>query len=323
MAETTHRLLIEPAQAGLRLDKALQLLLPEFSRTRLQALIAAGAVTSGGEPAGDGARKVQAGEAIEIVIPPAEEALPAAQALPLVIVYEDDDLLVIDKAAGMTVHPAPGSPDKTLVNALLAYCGATLSGIGGVKRPGIVHRLDKDTSGLLVVAKNDFTHVRLSRQLSDRSLTRVYLAVVWGRPRPAAGRIDRPVGRSPADRKKMAIVGNGRAAITDYKLLQPVGTAASLVECRLQTGRTHQIRVHMQTIGYPLVGDPVYGKRLTKTLREGHPALAAFPRQALHAAEISFIHPRLDDKLTFQSALPADLIALLDSATILPDLNRF
>ena len=321
-ADTTHTLLIAAAQVGLRLDKALQAQLPELSRTRIQALIAGGQVSSNGQPCLDASRKVRADEAITITIPPAEEAIPAAQALPLTVVYEDDDLLVIDKQAGMTVHPAPGSPDKTLVNALLAYCGETLSGIGGVRRPGIVHRLDKETSGLLVVAKNDFTHVRLSRQLSDRSLSRRYLAVVWGKPSPASGRIDRPIGRSPADRKKMAIVANGRVAITDYALMKPVGPAASLVECRLQTGRTHQIRVHMAVLGYPLVGDPAYGKRLNRAMREACPALAAFPRQALHAAEISFVHPRLDKKLTFQSDLPADMLDLLANATLVPDLTR-
>jgi 23S rRNA pseudouridine1911/1915/1917 synthase len=322
MAETTHNVLIAEAQTGQRLDKALQAQLPELSRTRLQALIAAGQVLCNGQPCLDASRKVRAGETIDITIPPAEEALPVAQALPLTVVYEDEDLLVIDKQAGMTVHPAPGSPDKTLVNALLAYCGETLSGIGGVKRPGIVHRLDKDTSGLLVVAKNDFTHVRLSRQLSDRSLSRCYQAVVWGKPNPTKGRIDQPIGRSPTDRKKMAIVASGRMAITDYTFLKAVGSAASLIECRLQTGRTHQIRVHMAALGHPLVGDPAYGKRLNRALRAAHPALAAFPRQALHAVEISFVHPRLDKQLTFQSNLPKDMIDLLTNATIVPDLAR-
>jgi 23S rRNA pseudouridine1911/1915/1917 synthase len=317
-----HRVDVPPEHDGWRLDKALPAALREFSRTRLQALIAGGQVSCNGHPLLDAAGKVRAGEKIDILIPAAEDATPAPQALPLTIVYEDDDLLVIDKQAGMTVHPAPGSPDKTLVNALLAYCGETLSGIGGVRRPGIVHRLDKETSGLMVVAKNDFTHVRLSRQLADRSLSRRYLAVVWGRPNPPSGRVDQPIGRSPADRKKMAIVGNGRAAITDYALLKPVGGGASLIECRLQTGRTHQIRVHMAALGHPLVGDPTYGRRLTKALRGTYPALAAFTRQALHAAEISFIHPQLNNKLTFQSELPPDLLELIASATIVPDLHR-
>ena len=315
MGEARYTVMVGENEAGLRVDKALPLLLPELSRTRIQALIAAGQIALAGDMLADAARKVRLGETIEIVVPPAIDATPAPQNLPLTVVYEDEDLLVIDKPAGMTVHPAPGSPDKTLVNALLAYCGATLSGIGGVRRPGIVHRLDKETSGLLVVAKNDFTHVRLSRQLADRSLSRRYLAVVWGKPVPAAGRIDQPVGRSPADRKKMAIVATGRQAITDYKVLKAIGTGACLVECRLQTGRTHQIRVHLAALGYPLVGDPAYGKRLNKAAKEAYPELAAFPRQALHATEISFIHPKLEKTLTFQRDMPLDMLELITAAS--------
>ncbi len=306
-----HTITIDDAASGQRLDLALTHALPDLSRTRLKALLDAGCITENGAPIDDAAKKVRAGQVFTIDIPPAEDATPQAQDLPLTIVYEDDDLLVIDKAAGMTVHPAPGNPDSTLVNALIAHCGASLSGIGGVRRPGIVHRLDKNTSGLLVAAKNDFAHAGLSKQLSDRSLSRTYLAVVWGKPNPREGRIDMPIARSPRDRKKMAIVTTGKQAITDYTLLKPVGYEASLVRCKLQTGRTHQIRVHMMTIGNPLVGDPAYGRRLTPALRKSAPALAVFGRQALHAAEIGFIHPRTGLELQFSSELPQDIATLI------------
>jgi 23S rRNA pseudouridine1911/1915/1917 synthase len=286
-------------------------LAPELSRARIQALLAAGAITSGGKVVIDASKKVLEGQTFDILIPDPLPAKPLGQNLPLTIVYEDDDLLVIDKQAGMTVHPAPGNLDGTLVNALIAHCGKTLSGIGGVRRPGIVHRLDKDTSGLMVAAKNDAAHAHLSKQLAARTLSRRYLALVWGTPSPSSGEIDRPIGRSTADRKKMAVTAKGRQAITRYRIVKSVGLHASLIECKLHTGRTHQIRVHMAALGHPLVGDPVYGRKG----RQKSEILGAFPRQALHAAEIGFIHPRSGDTLHFTSALPADMTALIESAT--------
>ena len=205
--------------------------------------------------------RVKPGQTFDIVVPEPEAAEPEPQDIPLTIVYEDDDLLVIDKAAGMVVHPAAGNADGTLVNALLWHCGDRLSGIGGVRRPGIVHRLDKDTSGLMVVAKNDLAHGALAAQFADRSLSRTYQAVVFGVPSPTRGEIEGNIGRSSSDRKKMAVVSGGKPALTRYRVLQAFGTAASLVECVLATGRTHQIRVHMTHVGHPLVGDPVYGSR--------------------------------------------------------------
>ncbi len=309
----THSITIDDTTAGQRLDRALSLAVPSLSRTRVQALLEGGCIIVDGQPASDGAKKTRLGQTFTIAIPAAEDPTPQGQDIALTIVYEDDDLLVIDKAAGMTVHPAPGNPDSTLVNALIAHCGASLSGIGGVRRPGIVHRLDKNTSGLLVAAKNDFAHAGLSRQLADRSLSRTYLTVVWGRP-PGDGRIDQPIARHPSDRKKMAIVPTGKPSITDYTWLKRVGLQASLVRCKLQSGRTHQIRVHMAAIGHNVVGDPVYGRRLTASLKKQAPALANFPRQALHAAEIGFIHPRSQQGLQFSSQLPQDIATLLVQA---------
>ncbi len=306
-----HTIVIDDAAAGQRLDRALHLLLPELSRTRLKGLLEAGSVTLDGTGWRDAARKVLAGQVFTVTVPEAHEATPRGEDLPLTILFEDDDMLVIDKAAGMTVHPAPGSPDHTLVNALIAHCGASLSGIGGVRRPGIVHRLDKNTSGLMVAAKNDLAHAALSAQLADRSLSRKYLAVVWGRPVPPTGSIDKPIARSSSDRKKMAVAASGRPSVTDYAVLHAIGLQASLVRCQLQTGRTHQIRVHMASIGHPLVGDPVYGRRMTGKLRKEAPALADFPRQALHAAEIGFIHPRSLEPMRFESEIPQDIATLI------------
>jgi 23S rRNA pseudouridine1911/1915/1917 synthase len=309
-ASTTHIIVIDYALAGQRVDRALALALPALSRTRVQALLERGCVLLQGAQVATASLKVAEGQIFTVIVPPSVEAVPQAEDIPLTIVYEDTDLLVIDKPAGLTVHPAPGNYQHTLVNALLAHCGDSLSGIGGVRRPGIVHRLDKLTSGLMVAAKNDRAHAALSRQLADRSLSRKYLAVVWGRT-PDEGRIDKPLGRSPADRKKMAVVANGREAITDFTFLRPVGMHASLIRCKLQTGRTHQIRVHMAAIGHPLVGDPVYGGRAQRNRLA--PALAAFPRQALHAAGIGFTHPATGTPMEFTSALPEDIAILLTS----------
>lgn len=240
----------------------------------------------------------------------------------LSVAYEDDDLIVIDKPPGLVVHPAPGSPDHTLVNALLAHCGESLSGIGGVKRPGIVHRIDKDTSGLLVVAKNDRAHHGLAEQFSVHSLERAYRALVWGVPMPAQGEIHGNIGRSPQDRKKMAIVSHGgKPALTRYRVLRSfAGGAVSLVECRLATGRTHQIRVHMTSIGHPLVGDQTYGRARSAKVKhlpdQARLALLEFPRQALHASVLGFIHPNSGVMLKFESQIPDDfneLVSLLEA----------
>lgn len=305
---------------GQRLDKTLAGHVADMSRARLQALIEGGQVLQDGSPVTDSARKVRGGEIFTIQIPPPVAAVPEAQDIALDIVYEDDDLIVINKAADMVVHPAAGNPDGTLVNALLAHCGDALSGIGGVKRPGIVHRLDKETSGLMVAAKNDRAHQGLSAQLSTRTLTRVYQAIVWSYPSPASGIIETQIGRSRTNRKKMAVLETGgKDAVTEYKTLQAFGAVASLVECRLKTGRTHQIRVHMAHLGYPLIGDPVYGKSSPARFIKQHkvvPDVAAvlldFPRQALHAAQLEFIHPISENRISLRADLPADMRRVLD-----------
>ena len=299
-----------------------------LSRSRLQALIAEGAVTLGGLPIDDPRIKVRGGEEIEIALPPPAPARAQAEDIPLVIVHEDDDLIVIDKPAGLVVHPAPGAREGTLVNALLHHCGASLSGVGGEARPGIVHRIDKETSGLLVAAKNDFAHQGLAAQFAAHTLERRYLALTWGAPDPsdprvsglpgvawepgAVLRIATRIGRSAADRKKMAVVQEGgRSAVTRARVLEKLGPSphfpAALVECRLETGRTHQIRVHLAHVGHPLIGDPVYGRRRTTA----DPVLAGFPRQALHAATLGFVHPRTGAEMRFAAPLPADVQALL------------
>jgi 23S rRNA pseudouridine1911/1915/1917 synthase len=325
-------LAVPPELAGERLDKALAALartlagtLPEaegLSRSRLKALMERGLVSLDGRPATDASLRVRAGQAVAIAVPAAEPAIPEPEAIPLAVVHEDEDVLVIDKPAGMVVHPAAGSPRGTLVNALLAYCGDRLSGIGGVRRPGIVHRLDKDTSGLIVVAKNDLAHAGLTAQFQDRSLSRTYLAVTLGLPSPARGTVDAPIGRSPVDRKKMAVVAGGRPAVTHYRVLRGFGPLAALVECRLETGRTHQIRVHLAHAGHPLLGDPLYAggraargalaklRALPEPLRS---AVVGFPRQALHAAQLRFRHPRTAEEMTFTSGLPLDFRALIGS----------
>ena len=305
-----HQVEIGDDLAGTRLDKALAASLPFLSRSRLQSLLEEGHVAADGRTVTEASYRVKPGQSFEIRIPDPEPAAPVAQGIPLSIVYEDDDLLVIDKAAGMVVHPAAGNPDGTLVNALLAHCGGRLSGVGGVRRPGIVHRLDKDTSGLMLVAKNDLAHKGLAAQLADRTLSRVYRAIVRGAPQPRDGVIDLAIGRSRADRKRMAVVDTGgKAAVTDYRTMRSAGLIASLVECRLKTGRTHQIRVHMAAIGHPLVGDPLYGGRARVTAGASErmrAAIAGFPRQALHAAALRFRHPRNGALQEFASALPSD-----------------
>ncbi|CAK0768473.1 Ribosomal large subunit pseudouridine synthase D [uncultured Gammaproteobacteria bacterium] len=312
-----------PAEAVGRLDKLLAEAVSDLSRSRVQALIAQGRVTAGGKIITDPAQKIRPGTRYEIEIPEPEPAEPIAQQIPLVIVFEDQDVLVIDKPVGMVVHPAAGNPDGTLVNALLGHCGDSLSGIGGVRRPGIVHRLDKNTSGLLVVAKNDRAHAALSAGFADRSVSRTYLAVCWGLPNPSRGEIEGAIGRCPYDRKKMAVVERGgRPSLTRYRVERAWGLAAALVECRLATGRTHQIRVHMASIGHSLAGDELYGgcrKRKGPAETEAIRALLAeFPRQALHAAELVFPHPASGETLHFTAPLPVDmqdLIANLERTT--------
>ncbi|MBA3525797.1 MAG: RluA family pseudouridine synthase [Pseudomonadota bacterium] len=298
---------LEPAHAGWRLDRALAAAVPAMSRERLKALIRSGALTGeSGAALRDPATKVCGDEALRLDVPVPTPAHNIAQDIPLKIVFEDEHLLVLDKPAGLVVHPAAGNADGTLVNALLYHCGRSLSGIGGVGRPGIVHRIDKDTSGLLVVAKSDVAHEGLARQFAAHSIDRRYLAIVTGVPKSAQGTIDAPLARSSANRKKIAIVpaGKGKRAVTHWKRLTLLGDA-TLTECALETGRTHQVRVHMASIGHPLLGDPVYGgsgkahRDLLKSL--------GFQRQALHAAELGFTHPVTKHRLSFSSGMPPDM----------------
>jgi 23S rRNA pseudouridine1911/1915/1917 synthase len=272
----------------------------------LKVLTKSGALTRDGKAVRDPAIKVKGDERFTLAIPAPEPAHNEPQEIPLPIVYEDEHLLVVDKPAGLVVHPAAGNRDGTLVNALLHHCGDSLSGIGGVARPGIVHRIDKDTSGLLVIAKHDKAHEGLAKQFADHSIDRRYLAIVSGVPRQAEGSVDAPLARSPQNRKKIAIVsaGRGKRAVTHWKRLELLNDAA-LVECRLETGRTHQVRVHMASIGHPLVGDPVYGRG--KTVHRKLLNQLDFKRQALHAAHLGFIHPVTKGRLSFDSALPSDM----------------
>lgn len=332
---------VEDSFAGWRLDKFLHHQLPDLSRTRLQDLLKKGHIVllypDSESLVLSSHQKVRQGECYQVRIPEPTEPVPQPQALPLSIVYEDEDLLVIDKPVGLVVHPAAGHPDHTLVNALLAYCGKSLSGIGGVKRPGIVHRLDKDTSGLLVVAKNDKAHIGLSNQFSSidsvdsdgvvpkraqgkRSLKREYWAAVWGLTE-SSGKIEVPIGRSPHNRQKMAVViRGGKSALTRYKRLNffqapPASrfsaAPVSVVACRLETGRTHQIRVHFKQLGFPLIGDPIYGISLKASHKLWPSFVHDFPRQALHAHKLSFIHPTHNQVMQFESPLPEDLQRLL------------
>lgn len=302
---------VMPAEAaGWRLDRALAAALPTLSRERLKVLISAGNVTNeNGQPVRDPAVRVVPGAAFAVAVPDPKPAHNEAQDIPLVIAYEDEHLIVIDKPAGLVVHPAAGNLDGTLVNALLHHCKGSLSGIGGVERPGIVHRIDKDTSGLMVAAKTDRAHTGLAAQFAKHSIDRRYRAIVAGLPNPPAGTVDAPLARSTANRQKIAIVrdGRGKRAVTHYSLIQPL-RAASMVECRLETGRTHQVRVHMASIGHPLLGDPAYGR----TRAEHREALIRldFKRQALHAAHLGFIHPVTSAALAFDSKIPADMQAL-------------
>ena len=297
----------------------------EFSRSRIKALIKDGQVLLKGAPVTDPQRKVRAGDSYEITLPEPEDPAPKGENIPLDILYEDEDVIVISKPAGLVVHPGPGNWTGTLVNALIHHCGDTLSGIGGVRRPGIVHRLDKDTTGVMVVAKNDMSHRHLSLQFADHGRTmpleRAYQAIVWGRPRSLSGTIDAPLGRATGDRTRRAVKRpeneNADEAITHYEVLErfhesPDASAlASLVECHLETGRTHQIRVHMAHIGHPLLGDAVYGggfKTKANLLPEAaKQAVHRFTRQALHAYMLQFEHPRTGEVMHFEASLPEDM----------------
>jgi 23S rRNA pseudouridine1911/1915/1917 synthase len=320
-AEILHTLSVQPSQGGIRLDRWLADQLPGVSRARVQDLIAGGWVEGPSGPAGDPSRKTRPGESYQVRIPPPAPATPEPEAIALRVVYEDEALIVIDKPAGMVVHPAPGSPNATLVNALLYHCTDSLSGIGGVKRPGIVHRLDKDTSGLLVAAKSDAAHQGLAAQFAEHSIKRTYRAVCWGVPVPARGEVRGNIGRNPGDRKKMAVVrSGGKEALTRYRVQKAFGAAGALVECELATGRTHQIRVHMASIGHPLIGDPAYGRdrsnRMKGLAAEIRTGIAAFARQALHAYRLGFLHPTTGEFLQFESSNPNDfneLISCLES----------
>jgi 23S rRNA pseudouridine1911/1915/1917 synthase len=307
-----HEVRVDAADAGERLDRVLASRL-QLSRSRLKALIEAGRVAADGATIRDPSQKVKPGQALVVEVPPPEPDKPVPQAMALDIRYEDEDLLVLEKPAGLVVHPAPGNPDLTLVNALLAHCGEALSGIGGVKRPGIVHRLDKDTSGLMVVAKSERAQGKLAAAFASRDIDRAYLAIVWGVPLPRQGEISGNIGRSRVNRQKMAVVATGgKPAVTRYRVLKEFKGIAALIECRLATGRTHQIRVHLTAKGHPLVGDPVYGSG-RQARRAAGAALARFPRQALHAYRLAFAHPVTGERLSFESPLPADMAGLLHS----------
>jgi 23S rRNA pseudouridine1911/1915/1917 synthase len=308
-------LVVPPGAAGERLDKALATAAGEaLSRARLQALIAAGAVTFGDEPVSNASAKARPGD-YRVLVPPPEPAEPLPQAIPLTVLFEDAHLIVVDKPAGMAVHPAPGTPDRTLVNALLAHCGASLSGIGGVARPGIVHRLDKDTSGVMVAAKTDAAHRGLAALFERHDIERLYRALTRGAPFPPKGVIVTRIGRSPHDRKKMAVLkAGGREAVTHYAVERAFGPAekpvAARVACRLETGRTHQIRVHLASKGAPCLGDPVYGSGTPAPAVREALAGSGLKRQALHAAVLGFAHPVTGERLRFETPPPPDMAAL-------------
>ena len=317
---------VDVADDGARLDSFLAKAVENLSRSRAKALILDGHVAVNGKPVGEAKRAVRDGERVVVLVPPPAPAEPEGEAIPLDIVFEDDDLLVIDKPPGLVVHPAAGNWTGTLVNALIAHCGSSLSGIGGVARPGIVHRLDKDTSGLMVVAKTDAAHSGLTAQFADHGregpLERAYLALTWGAPKRTSGTIDAAIGRATQNREKMEIkrTGGGRHAVTRYTVLEklPPGTdppKTGLMECRLETGRTHQIRVHLAALGHPVIGDRTYGAGFaTKANRLPEPLkslVSAFPRQALHAYILGFAHPITGETMHFERQPPADMAELI------------
>jgi 23S rRNA pseudouridine1911/1915/1917 synthase len=305
------------ATQGQRVDRFLADAIGTLSRSRVKTLIEQGQVRRDGKVLGEPAEQVRPGATYVLDLPAPLPATPRPQHIPFTILFEDADLIVLDKPAGLVVHPAPGNQDGTLVNALLAHCGDTLSGIGGERRPGIVHRLDKDTTGVMVVAKSDLASAALTAAFAARDMDRAYLALVWGLPNPTAGAIEGAIGRDTRDRKRMAVVARGgRNALTRYRTERAWGISASLLECRLATGRTHQIRVHLANRGNPVVGDPVYLRRVpaaARTLPEPvRQLLLDFPRQALHAARLGFAHPRTGHPLDFTAPPPADMAGLID-----------
>ncbi len=321
---------MDATQAGHRLDRVLAGTLGDLSRARIQQLLGEGRVTRDGATIKDANHRVKGGDVFAVAVPAPVEARPRGQDIPLDVVYEDKDLIIIEKPAGLVVHPAAGNPDGTLVNALIAHCGDGLMGIGGEARPGIVHRLDKDTSGLLVAAKTERAMASLAKQFANHTIERAYNAVVWGAPRMPEGVIEGQIGRSPFDRKRMAVLrGGGKQARTRYRLLEKFGhdarPLASLIECRLETGRTHQIRVHLTHLGHPLIGDPTYGRvrqaPRPKTTEEEVAFAAAgnFPRQALHAFVLGFQHPTLHKTMRFESPWPADFAGLVEALRGLKD----
>jgi 23S rRNA pseudouridine1911/1915/1917 synthase len=306
---TREHVTVREAEAGERLDRVLAARLAALSRTRLKRLVESGQVSLEGATITDPSTRVKPGQRFLVEVPPPVDDHPVPQPIALAIRYEDEHVIVIDKPAGLVVHPAPGNPERTLVNALLAHCGESLAGIGGVKRPGIVHRLDKDTSGLMVAAKTELAHQKLSAAFAAHSITRAYLALARGVPSPSTGEMSGRIGRSRTNRKKMAVLSaGGKTALTRYRVQRRFGSLAALVECRLATGRTHQIRVHFAAAGHPLIGDRVYGRALAAS---APPALRDFPRQALHAHVIGFLHPASGEYLEFSSHLPRDMADLI------------
>ncbi len=302
--------------AGMRIDRFLADSLPNLSRSRLKTLIDEGRLRGGSGPITQPAEAVRAGATYILDLPAPVAATPLPQSIPFPILYEDPDLIVLDKPAGLVVHPAPGNLDGTLVNALLAHCGPGFTGIGAERRPGIVHRLDKDTSGVMVVAKTQLANDVLTAAFAARDMDRAYRALVWGVPQPLAGEIEGAIGRDKRDRKRMAVVGHGgKYALTRYRTMRAWQSGLALVECKLATGRTHQIRVHFSENGHPIVGDPLYLRRVPAVAKVIDQPLRGqlldFPRQALHAASLGFKHPRTGTMLSFETALPADMQTLL------------
>jgi len=329
VAGDTRALTAAANEAGARIDAMLAAAWPDLSRARIQGLIGAGKLMADGAPVKMSSEKARAGVTYALELPPPAPAAPQPEAIPLNIVFEDEHLLVIDKASGMAMHPAPGAMRGTLVNAVLAHCATSLSGIGGVARPGIVHRIDKDTTGLVVVAKSDAAHAGLAKLFAAHDIERVYYAVTRGAPQTRTGVIDAPLARSHADRRKMVVTETGKRAVTHYWTIESFGQiagasagkpAAALLECRLETGRTHQIRAHLADIGAPLIGDPTYGKfrglkaeGVSAAVERAKEAARDFPRQALHAAVLGFVHPITGETLRFESKLPEDLETLLST----------
>jgi 23S rRNA pseudouridine1911/1915/1917 synthase len=317
-AAAAFRVTAGEQDAGQRVDRFVAGAIGTLSRSRVKTLIDEGRLTANGKVIGEPADPVRPGSLYVLDIPPPAPAAPQAQAIPFPILYEDADLIVLDKPAGLVVHPAPGNLDGTLVNALLAHVGPGFTGIGAERRPGIVHRLDKDTSGVMVVAKTQLASDKLTTAFATRDLDRAYCALVWGTPNPLTGEVAGAIGRDKRDRKRMAVVSvGGKPALTRYRTLKTWRNSLSLLECRLATGRTHQIRVHLAAIGHPVVGDPLYLRRVPAVARAIVPSLRGrlldFPRQALHAQSLGFAHPRTGERLSFAAPLPPDMETLIDA----------